>query len=61
MEFRDFISIRTALPRNKSRFYYKITLQKFRKLFQMDFNFTIHLKLKSTVNPFQSIQDIQVF
>jgi len=42
IKFRDIISIRTNLPRNKSRFYYKRTLQKFRNLFQMDFEFTIH-------------------
>ena len=36
MKFRGFISIKPTLPRNKSRFYYKRTLQKF----QMDFQFT---------------------
>jgi len=42
MEFRGFISIKTTLPCNKSRFYYKIILRKFRKLFQMNFEFTNH-------------------
>ena len=41
MKFRGFISIETTLPRNKSRFYYKSTLRKFRKLFQTDIEFTI--------------------
>jgi len=39
MHFRGFISIRTTLPRNKSRFYYKRT---FRKLFQMGFESSVH-------------------
>ena len=42
MELRGFISVKTTLPRNKIRFYYKRTLQKFRKLFQMDLEFIIH-------------------
>jgi len=42
MKFLGFISIKTSLPRNKSRFYYKITLHIFRKLFQMGFKLTAH-------------------
>jgi len=42
MEFRGFTLIKTTLPRNKSQFYYEITLRKFWKLFQMNFEFTIH-------------------
>ena len=42
MRFRGFISIKNTLPRNKSRFYYKIKLRKFRKLFQMNIELTIH-------------------
>ena len=41
MKFRGFISIKNTLQRNKSRFYYKSTFRKFRKLFQMDYEFTI--------------------
>jgi len=60
MKFRGFISIKNTLPGNKSRFYCKSTLQKFRKLFQIYYSLSLGLCIPNCVLIVPRINVIQI-